>query len=823
MSQSTNFVNPLMSDFVNSQKIVYELKPSSRRRVSSPPDGFKEAKQLNDIELTKIDDVPFLRLLGGKEPLKNAKMRYDLYKRNWNRQLQAINAVLLKTDRFKFRSLREFITTKSGDEFDNRLTTGFLNLGSNISNHDRLLSNVCRYLREDEDICLVRINPLVCSNIQKIMKRIEDSVAYKLQTYDNQSSLKKRSKNKRGPNKRRFVPTDETEGVEEEDYKIDINQYDSDDELKESSDEEQVDFEMQLNQFDLLPKYIEKEVFEDTEDMLLKFKEKGINLVILIQNADSMSSSLIEQCLSLLHKYSTISNVCCTIGISTPFIIFQEKISKLLISKLKTKSFAIDNSNEAINQIMEDLLLNINETYNSLIFDPKLVLKFLYKRDVMSIQQFNNNMKMIYMRHYYSQPLSLFWTNDFSKIDLKNIYFTIFKTLPSVIENSKEIDQKHLIGIADNNVQLIGDMLRTNLNKLINWRYDFRNLIDFLNFIQASILQDTKIWSNNLELFQMLFEVYYELRDAEDNWNDIGEDDEGDDQRDIDQSIDELMEDSAGKKFKVEKKLSNALMSRINPVTLTKFLNPIWKSLQNMDRSDIKSFYKQLCSDEQFHFITHSDRFPKKCPYGPKTEFIKSIQISLRNRVCELDLDYQPFREICVVREDTIWKIHDAFEPCVRENSLKILDDPGKVLFNRAHWIDNDEMKKIDVKMFHFVEPILCEMYRIFKETGVNTNVYDFYQVFQNSIMRRKELVQLLHVKLDKMKENDEIDKDDFDTIKEILNTTESELDAGIEDEWGKLTLSWFLKSLAEFQILGLLREGSSKSQAVEKVMWRGI
>lgn len=811
-----------MSDFVNSQKIIYELKPSSHRRISTLADGFGEAKQLNDMEFDKVEEIPFVRLLGGKEPLQNIKIRYELYKKNWGRQLQAINAVLLKTDRFKFRSLREFISLKSRNEFDFRLTTGFLNLGSNISNHDRLLFNVCRYLREDNDICLVRINPLVCFNIQKIIKRLEDSVAYKLQTYDIQNINKKRSKNNRGPNKRRFVSTDgfsPNDEERDENFKIDINQYDSDSEDEEDSgDEPDEDFDMQLNQFDLLPKKIEKGCFEDTEDMLLKFKEKGIKLVVLIQNADAMSSLLIEQILSLLYKYNSISDVCCTIGISTPFIIFQEKISKLLIGKLKTKSFAIDNSNEAINQIMEDLLLNINETYNSLIFDPKLVLKFLYKRDVMSIQQFNNNMKMIYMRHYYSQPLSLFWTNDFSNIDLKSIYFTIFKTLPSVIENSKEIDQKHLIGIADSNVQLIGDMLRTNLNKLINWRYDFRNLFDFLNFIQASILKDSKIWNNNLELFQLLFETYYQLRDAEDNWNDI---DDG--EQDGDEDFDEFVDKSLKRELTMEKKLSVALKSKITPITLTKFLDPIWNTFKNIEKSEMKSFYKQLCGDEQFHFITQQDNFPKSCPYGSKNELIKSIRIALRNRVCKLDLDYQPFREICVVREDTIWKIHDGFEPCVRENSLKTLEDPGKVLFSSIHWIDDEDIKKVDVKMFHFIEPILCEMYRIFKETGVNTNVYDFYQVFKNSIMRRKELIQILKLKLDKFLELKKIRNDDFDAMKDILNTTESELDAGIEDEWNKLTLSWFLKSLSEFQILGLLREGSSRSQAVEKVMWRGI
>lgn len=799
-----------IDDFIDSQKIIYELKPSRERRVPTPPNGCKEGKQLNDNEYVKIGEIPFVKLLGGKEPLRNVKIRHELYKKNWDRQMHAINAVLSKTDRFKFRSLRGFLSVKNDEQFDDRLTTALLNLGSNISNHDRLLNNVCRYLREDEDICLVRINPNVCFNIQRIIKRIEDTVACKVHDIVSGNSNNRRgmrnNRNKRrkrqigddgngGRKRRRILEANgdtiiKIEDEEDEDYEKLLD----DDRVTESDSDDEIGLN---NDFDLLPRKIEKDKYVDLEDLLQVLKKADIRMVVLIQNADGMSSNLIEQTLMVLHRYSLISKVYAMIGISTPFIIFQEKVSKLMIGKLKTKTFAIDNSNEAINQIMEDLLLNINETYNSLIFDPQLVLKFLHKRDVMSIQQFNNYMKLIYMRHYFNQPLSVFWTNDFSKIDLNSIYFKIFKILPSVIENSSEMDKKYLTGIIDNDFKVIGELLRINLNKLINWRFNFRNLIDFLNFAQASILYD-KIWFNNLELFQMLFEKYYELRDSEEVWNSRKSDD------------------------------------RIDASMLTNFMNEIWKTMLHKPIDEMESFFEQLCNDEQFNFITKHAKFPSNT-IKTKTDvkiLIESIQNSLRDQVIELDLDNQAFREICVVRDDVVLNIHDAFEPCLRENCLKNLDEPGKVLFNSRHWVEasnedveakEDELVKIDKKMYYIIEPILCEMYRIFKETGVVINVYDFYQVFKNSIMSKVELIKLMKLKLRDSKFTEIYKSKEIDTLNKILDTVSDELESGKETEWDKLTLSWFLKSVSEFQILGLLKEGTTKSQSVEKVIWRGI
>lgn len=810
-------------EFIDSQKIIYELKPTSHRYISELPLGAKEARQLNDVELKKVNGIPFIRLLGGKEPLNNVRIRYELYQKNWKRQMDAINAVLLKTDRFKFRNLRKFLESEVHATNDARLTTALLNLGSNISNHDRLLNNVCRYLREDSKVCLVKINPNVDFNIQRIIKRIEDTIAYKLH-----ESSRKRSKNSKGANKRKIVDIELEDQKEEEDDKIEYTEIKDDDDTNSESETEfaEIDEEKLINDFDLIPRKSARSKFEDIEDLLEVCHNRGIKLMVLIQNADAMSSIIMAQTLSILCRFKTITDTTCVIGISTPFIIFQEKISKVMLGKLRTHSFAVDNSNEAINQIMEDLLLNINETYNSLIFEPKLILKFLNRRDVMSIQQFTNYMKMIYMRHYYSQPLSVFWTNDFSKIDLKKIYFEIFKTLPSVIENSGELDRKYLLGIAENNVEVIGNLLRKHLNKLINWRYNFRNIIDFLNFAQASMLE-TKIWNNNLELFQLLFEKYYELRDSEDNWNQYGDYEEL-----LEDENEGLTNNESPQKSGRRKKRENRLNAKISPSVLLAFLNPLWESIEKEgNEGKVSSFHEQLCNDHQFDFIKRHKAFPTKLSFkvGEVKRLVEGVKSALRDHVCELDLDYQSFREICVVKDDMIEKIHDAFEPTIRENCLRNLDDCGEILFNASHWDMRDEgmnedqlqMKRLDVEMFHIVEPILCEMYRIFKETGVSSNIYDFYQVFKNSIIRRKEMISIMKEKLAKYE--GKFDDEEYEKMLRVIDTLEVEAELGVDEEWDKVTLAWFLKSLSEFQMLGLLREGNSKSQTIEKVIWRGI
>lgn len=103
-------------------------------------------------------------------------------------------------------------------------------------------------------------------------------------------------------------------------------------------------------------------------------------------------------------------------------------------------------------------------------------------------------------------------------------------------------------------------------------------------------------------------------------------------------------------------------------------------------------------------------------------------------------------------------------------------------------------------------------------------NVYDFYQVFKNSIVSRRELITLMREKMMSGEHVKGLKHEEIEKLLEILDKIEVELEGGeVEEEWDKMLLSWFLKSISEFQMLGLLKEGKNKSQSVEKSLWRGI
>ncbi|GMM29312.1 hypothetical protein DAMA08_020280 [Martiniozyma asiatica (nom. inval.)] len=834
------------NSFSDSQKIIYELKPRK---------GTK--KHLNEI--------PFVRLLGGREPSGNVEMRYNLYTRNWERQLRSIESVLDKNDRFKFRNLKKFLngeddqSKKSYWKRDDRLITGLLHFGSNIANHGRLLKNVCDYIQDESDgerVCLIKINASTCTQMDHVIKTIEDEVMKRVQELESsRGKVKRRRVNKvnrldlgfsedEDDDDEEEINDDEEEEEEEEEDEEDSRSHvvkseidsslrfmgkrEVDNEFqavgvkvesnlslgrrtrsafkKEDSIGAEEKTELALPLGKKLEKSAEKEQddeyshklsrgskFIDLDDLMDDLRASGVKIILLIENADAMNTDIISRILKLLWNYSKSQHVSCIIGISTPFLIFQEKIPKMLLKILKTQRFQIDNSNEAINQIMEDLLLNINETYSSLIFEPKLVLEFLKDKEEISIQQFYNYMKSIYMRHYFSEPMSIFWTNDFSGIDLSKEYFEVFKKLPSIMKDGEKLEDEFLQGILSDSPNIVGKYLRINLNKLINWRFNFRNLIDFLNFIQAFLTFD-KIWNNNLDLFQMIFGPYYQSKkQMEDNL--------------------EILTFNNNKL-----KLGDSPFSKI-----FKFLNPLWESLESMEDDQLENLIGQLKEDDQFLFITSHSEFPDNLITALEiNQFIKCVNESLINQVIELDLTNQPFREICVIDSSMSPLLKQWFNPQIRDVTMDVLDSSHKLLFNEKYW--KFGKGGLDWELFKIFEPSVCELYRSYKDAGVVVNVYDFYQVFKENVIDKKRFINLL---IEKLTNGGTLEGFEFGERKiciEDLKLMYEQFENNSKSElWDKMILSWFLRNVHELEILGLLNEGKNKSMSLEKVVWKGI
>ncbi|GMG22292.1 unnamed protein product [Ambrosiozyma monospora] len=550
---------------IHKYKAIYELKAPSENQLDSFDSNYYDNTQLYYQEYipTSETTTPFVRLLQGEEPINNLELRYELYNTNWTIQRNLINDILSKSEKDRFQKLVNFLylqpsikkTNKGKNrskkaqnpdsikwffnqelESNCRLKTVLLRLGSNISNHPALLNNVFDNLNafgEDEktnksDIFVVRLNSKFCNNdLDTTVKIIVSKLHDKLDEQEVVDSDEE------------MVSSSDDEGKSEDEEKDkDGSDSDSDDEY-EKDEENQDEFdsddeESQIHRRNILEDYQHHNVSRKAKvrnlDLQTVFLEllssnEDVKITLLIEDADSFQSSLISQLVNLLWTYSKDLqiNIQIILGVSTPTVMFQEKIPKLTLAKLKVMAFDADNSDKIIEEIMENLLLNINDTYNSLIFEPKLVMKFLQMRSNIGISQFYNYMKLIYMKHYFSQPLSVFWTQELHKVEMHNNYYEVFKRLPSVLNhqtsNDDEISQLYEAFSEDGKIDIVRQLLKKNLLKLIHWRYDLRSLIEFLNLLQnhfSSLMSDKtdktfsskhKLWDNNLQLFLQLFKT----------------------------------------------------------------------------------------------------------------------------------------------------------------------------------------------------------------------------------------------------------------------------------------------------------------------------
>lgn len=722
-------------DFANAQKIVYELKPKK---------GSKDGYTYDDKTLgyeegipTQKTDIPFVRLLEGKEPICNMERRYQLYEKNWSRQQSLITDTLDNTDRVKFRSLDSFFCEKpeGGEEeelcaeflsngsnrTDWKLPCGMLNLGSNIVNHGRILSQIFLYFNESPDTIVVKLSTNVLNTVKACAKMVSYRIVVELS--------------------------------------------------EKKTDQDSDDFSSNSNAFKNLP---------EIEVLVKKMSRLGKKLIVLIEDADSLPTAALTRLLNILwHASISTRNVYIMLGLSTPVVMFEEKIPKLLLGILHMKSFSVDNSDEAIEKIMSNLLLNINDTYNSLIFDPRLVLHFLKMRSDIGITHFYQCMKLIYMKHYFSQPLSILWTDNFSGIELTDDYFTIFKRLKSV-QTNKELqnDPEFCKGIKDGDNSGIGRYLRYNLNKLINWRYNLKNLIDLLNFTQA-YFYDLKIWHSNLELFILIFKNY----DYENISNNVANFD---------------------------------------------FLKPVFLNMQNVEMEILNKFIDMIKDDKHFAFLfadgeNECDEYFKDLSHLSNhrqvEKFTKNLNEKLLRQLSELNFDNQPFREICCVGMEAIQTLTSAFNPPVRDEEINAMLNSEDYLMNPAIGDRMDEEDDEDDKIFHLFEPSMIHIYKLYREAGVVINIYDFYVAFRNSIGDKLKLCELLLEKIrdnSKMRSNRISLQTMIDCWKENGEDTECE-------EWDKMTLSWFLKGLVELKMKGMIKEGRNASGNVEKLVWNNV
>ncbi|CDO94735.1 unnamed protein product [Kluyveromyces dobzhanskii CBS 2104] len=143
-------------------------------------------------------------------------------------------------------------------------------------------------------------------------------------------------------------------------------------------------------------------------------------------------------------------------------------------------------------------------------------------------------------------------------------------------------------------------------------------------------------------------------------------------------------------------------------------------------------------------------------------------------------------------------------------NSERILPR-SKVIKNMIS-VDH-EIRELDRQLNELIDPLISQVFTLYREARSFINVYDFFVAFKESLPKA-EIHNLLKTALD----SDEIVTKVKDKSLKIIEEMEE------EEYMDKLALVWFIKGLTECQYIGILKTQRYQSyEIVEKIIWRGI
>ncbi|OUM55564.1 hypothetical protein BVG19_g5116 [[Candida] boidinii] len=862
------------NDFIDSQKTIYKLKPLDD---NDRDDSIGEADNEADIYREGIpfdSDIPFLRLMNGKEPIENVHKRYNLFQQYWGELSPKIDSLLSSLNVGLLEELKNFLIEHddiSSNEGVNtnifkiddklKINTAFLNLGSNISNHSRLLNKTIEFLQNDEydlsngktditetddestseevnpkekrakqDIEIIRLNSKNCGSIKSAIKTLVVSL------------LEKINKEK-GFNLKTTL--DDYSDDDDEDELEEINDYDNEDsrDNNNSKDDRFMAFRSSSRvDLDMIMDY-------------LKYKNK--KLIIIIEDIDSFNLKIFNLLVKIFWYYlnDNANQISLIIGISTSILIIFDKLSKNLINYLNFKKFEIDNSDKIIENLFDLILFDKNSVNDKLIYDPLIIneLNDLYNRNLLSVNKFISTIKLLCMNKFFNQPMSyLIDTDDENEIQLSDDYIELLRRFKSVkrfdeflkynnnsslIFSIKE-SQFFLKSIVENNKDQILNNFRFFFKILKNYNKNLINLIDFIDFLQDFLIDlNFKKWVNKFELYLIIFQ----------NLNSMS-------------------------KSNAEPDNKDSSSSDLN------FLNFIFEKLKELEDELIyKIFIDSIKENKEWVEILGIDI--KDNDIKNKDKVINNLQKMIRKLLIKLNLSQLPFNEIFLIDYHYLFNVKLTINPNLRYNLNNAMTNSRYYLINYLH-INNEELNERfgegggdrvngifddSFKLYKLMEPSVIELYRLYREANTIINIYDFYTAFKYSLPKLKlvklinglinngsddddERVKRILYNNDNRINRDEIDSDFTDLKKsirgilevmtskgdkrqddedEMLDLDEDEYDDNDDDdddyEWDKITLSWFLQQLVELNIIGYLKENKSKNEFFEKLVWKGI
>ncbi|KAH3675603.1 hypothetical protein WICPIJ_009340 [Wickerhamomyces pijperi] len=723
-------------EYINSQKTVYVLKPRTKRKLNH--DQRPHTVNQEGQPLPKKSKNPMVGLLGGKEPISFANLRYENYRKSIKKQEEVFESLYQNLDVDLLKKIVE--VARSDDENDyfgsRTIKTIALFNKSSVGNGDSFIHKLLAEL-ESKRHTIVTLNSKEANTMRNALKTIIHGVT------KNQSAS-----DRQGHQNHNNAAEDE----EDEDGQL---------------------------LFDKRSPYD----FDIIREWCLKNYHRKNKIMVVFEDIDSFNPHLLGKLIKMMHSQNEKVPFRLIFNSTVNFTTLVRNIDVQVQNMLTFSSFEVDQVNYLINLIVKNLIMNndflIGEDLSQLITQK-------FHNSVKNIDMFDKILKLSTMAFYFNNPFSIFYYGD---KEIPKEYIPHLRQLKSF--------QRHIEGLVGRSHYERAQILLTNDEKL---RYFF--------------IQELSSFKNNELNFKSLFRFVTEvlsgftnsINSKAYNYLDIYHililSDKDHDLLKTKFFVD-ILNDLKGLGFYDLKQLITLL---------SQFQDPSVRKLYTDNEASLDFSYLEELNDiqsreSQLQFKLEFSRF--------KDTFIKLIDQFLKTSM--KPFANIPFNELFLISnsQDIIQK--NLF-PEYRENIINSLINHESLLsvFENA----TSPLQKFN-ELNELINPLIVELFQIYRDTNLILNIYDFYQVFKYSMNYDKIIdtfVEVLDDDTFNVLENYLNDEDRFKFIYQFFNDP----DVSKEEKYDKLMLVFFLQKCNEMIYMGFFKERKPKDY-LEKAVWRGL
>lgn len=733
----------------DNQKTHYWINPKKKRK------GNFVGSLMNKFESAEVRRTPLFKHFNGKEANNDVEKRYLKLNEVLEKHMDRIGRILDEANTELFEKVLSYVKAPFNEESESKVQSmtihkmplAFLVLGSNMANNERVVKDLKCYVREREErgTTLVTLDWKNCDNIKSTLREVIKQIMI-------QKSL---------------------EGVQ-----FDRDEESSSSEAEEDDSDNENEYDGNINyDFDTVENWYTRQFSRDREEL-----RSNCRVVILVQDSDSISNQVLNQLIKLIYSYSSTLPIKVIMCLSSDNV--SEWVNNNLSNELKllVKMTKFHGSDTRLlgYKLIDEIFLRNKKDDRCLLANYNLfsiVLK-RFQNSCNSIDSLINQIKLCFMIYFYQLPLSNLLDEDF---EISSNHIQCLRKLPSFKQyiehlifeyNSLKKQLKQQESFEDFN-QGIGNAIDPKALKSLK-----REIVDLLNNDQKTKAVFNQ-WRQNFKRYKVLLFnltlIIYHFQPLDFNYKKS--------KFEIHQMI---ITDNIRKSLFLRELLTS--LTR-NETRIDHFLKEKLTSLQlNVDED---SYVSDLLETKHLEtkgvkelLLTYINNV-HKC-VEPKLE---------KNLFYEVfTLDGGEFVNLGVSLEENYENLMlNLLRPKLRTTLESGLEDPDSYLRNE---LINTDSKR--------VQPLICQLFRVYKDAPVLINIYDFYTAFAASL------------------DNDVLDEIIRYNPDKSLNAQLNECKRGDKQIWNKLTYSWFLQACHELINIGILKE-KSKNDYLEKAIWINI